>query len=67
MTLFNTKVQSAARESYTAPGEANVVTGEGIIILLCGPPGVGKTLTAEAGETLNPTVILWSSSLTLAF
>jgi Cdc6-like AAA superfamily ATPase len=24
--------------------------GEGIIILLCGPPGVGKTLTAEASE-----------------
>jgi hypothetical protein len=24
--------------------------GEGIIILLCGPPGVGKTLTAEAGK-----------------
>jgi SpoVK/Ycf46/Vps4 family AAA+-type ATPase len=25
------------------------IIGEGIIILLCGPPGVGKTLTAEAG------------------
>lgn len=25
--------------------------GEGIIILLCGPPGVGKTLTAEAGKS----------------
>jgi len=24
------------------------ITGKGIIILLCGPPGVGKTLTAEA-------------------
>lgn len=23
--------------------------GKGVIILLCGPPGVGKTLTAESG------------------
>lgn len=28
----------------------DVFAGEGIIILLCGPPGVGKTLTAEAGK-----------------
>ncbi|KAJ8124863.1 hypothetical protein O1611_g8777 [Lasiodiplodia mahajangana] len=27
--------------------------GQGVIILLCGPPGVGKTLTAEAGKSEN--------------
>jgi len=27
--------------------------GKGVIILLCGPPGVGKTLTAESGVFIN--------------
>jgi SpoVK/Ycf46/Vps4 family AAA+-type ATPase len=33
------------------------IIGEGIIILLCGPPGVGKTLTAEAGRLGNGLVV----------
>jgi DNA polymerase III delta prime subunit len=31
----------------------------GIIFLLCGPPGVGKTLTAEAGK---PRVIFYMTA-----
>lgn len=30
----------------------NILIGKGIIILLSGPPGVGKTLTAESGMFL---------------
>jgi len=48
-----TKVSNSA--SLTKDGQlhtgTNVSAGEGIIILLCGPPGVGKTLTAEAGKS----------------
>lgn len=29
------------------------ITGKGIVILLNGPPGVGKTLTAESGEYMQ--------------
>jgi DNA polymerase III delta prime subunit len=32
------------------PDANNANPGEGTIILLAGPPGVGKTLTSEAGE-----------------
>jgi len=46
MILSSTKV---ALISQTV-GRINLIIGEGIVILLCGPPGVGKTLTAEGGE-----------------
>jgi len=39
--------------------------GQGIIILLCGPPGVGKTLTAEAAAEMSraPLYVLSASDL----
>lgn len=50
-TEFDDFVEHKGRRKSTCTKNtnANRIKGEGIIILLCGPPGVGKTLTAEAG------------------
>lgn len=37
---------------HNAGVDTNKSLGKGVIILLSGPPGVGKTLTAESGEEL---------------
>lgn len=45
LILGFTDTQQAYRNAYDDVIEGK---GRGIIILLCGPPGVGKTLTAES-------------------
>lgn len=45
LVLGFTATQQAYRNAYDDVIEGK---GRGIIILLCGPPGVGKTLTAES-------------------
>jgi DNA replication protein DnaC len=37
-------------QAYLRTDELTKFTGKGLIILLFGPPGVGKTYTAEAGS-----------------
>lgn len=45
LVLGFTATQQAYRNAYDDVIEGK---GRGIVILLCGPPGVGKTLTAES-------------------
>ena len=33
-----------------------LIVGRGMIMLLSGPPGVGKTLTAESGRSLEDVI-----------
>lgn len=47
----------SSRRNEVSTANCNVI-GEGTIILLAGPPGVGKTLTSEAGEWPNPQYVL---------
>lgn len=46
---------TAEKGIYTTPdwrsgSMSNPEIGEGLIILLCGPPGVGKVMTAKSGN-----------------
>lgn len=47
----------AAVESRNFPGTDLLVVGQGIVILLEGSPGVGKTLTAEACKSQSTLLI----------
>lgn len=46
-----------AVESRNFPGTDLLVVGQGIVILLEGSPGVGKTLTAEARKSQNTLLV----------
>jgi len=62
LVLGFTSTQQAYRNTYDDVIEGK---GRGIIILLCGPPGVGKTLTAEsvAEEMKVPLFIMSAGDL----
>lgn len=51
---------------YNAGVDTDTPLGKGDIILLSGPPGVGKTLTAESGEKFllicRDHLLIWCSS-----
>jgi hypothetical protein len=55
MILSTGKVRFADNTQHRQVLMANAHLGKGVIMLLTGPPGVGKTMTAESGKP-NPSV-----------
>jgi len=51
LILALTESQVANKETFDDVIQGK---GKGMIMLLSGPPGVGKTLTAESGESSSP-------------
>ncbi len=47
--LFKGRVRTSIESIWPTDAVSDTRAGKGIIILLSGPPGVGKTLTAESG------------------
>ena len=61
LILALTESQVANKETFDDVIQGK---GKGMIMLLSGPPGVGKTLTAESGECIRPLSIPSNSNKT---
>lgn len=65
MTLSSTRVRLSLQRIRKYVTEYRVI-GEGTIILLAGPPGVGKTLTSEAGKQISKSMDTTRSHLIMS-